>query len=357
MTSLDTGGRGAGRPTKRQLQEEWENRDLMHEVLKHQFGNGAMIRVGAVFERHVLEIVAAEVARRIQNIPRGRQFLEHRRARFLIEAVKQIVRSGSVKARDALLSEAKALAAIEGKWLESNGRDLLGVQWRTPAPSLVEAAITRQPMLGRPFGEWFEDWVPRATESRIVARVRAGALAGESTPQIVRSLQGTMARGYADGAMAFARRTVTMLTRTTLTHTSAQARDLTFRRNADVVGKVRFVATLDLRTSLICADRDGQVYSVDEPYEKPPLHPHCRSTLQPVIGPQIGFRAALGGRVDARTRYVEWIKTRSAAEQNLVLGKRKAEAWRAGRLSIDEMVDATLNRVRPNYELEAVGKI
>lgn len=357
MTSLDTSGSGSRRPTKRELQEEWENRDLMHSVLKHQFGNGSMIRVGAVFERHVLESVAAEVARRIQNIPRGRQFLEHRRAMFLVEAVKQIVRSGSAKAREALLAEAKALAGIEGRWLATNGKDLLGVQWRTPAPSLVDAAITRQPMMGRPFGEWFDDWVPRATESRIVARVRAGALAGETTPQIVRSLQGTQARAYADGAMAFARRAVTMLTRTTLTHTSAQARDLSFRRNSDVVERVRFVATLDLRTSLICADRDGEVYRVDEPYAKPPLHPHCRSTLQPVIGAQVGYRAALGGRVDARTRYVEWIKTRTAAEQDMVLGKRKGAAWRAGTLSIDEMVDATLNRVRPNYELEAVGKI
>lgn len=356
MTSLDQ-GRRRDRPTDRELQEEWENRDLMHAVLKHQFGNGAMIRVGAVFERHVLENVAAEVARRIQNIPRGRQFLEHRRARFLIDAVKQIVRTGSSKARDALLAEAKSLAGTEGRWLATNGLDILGSQWRTPAPSLVEAAISKEPMLGRQFGEWFEDWVPRATESRIVARVRSGMLAGESTPTIVRSLQGTKAAGYVNGELAFARRAMAMLTRTTMTHTSAVARDLTFRRNSDIVQKVRFVATLDLRTSVLCASLDGNVYLVDEAYPKPPIHPHCRSDLQPAVGQQIGQRAALGGRVDARTRYVVWIKGRSIAEQNLVLGKAKAEAWRAGRLSIDEMVDASLTRVLPNYELAATGKI
>jgi hypothetical protein len=107
----------------------------------------------------------------------------------------------------------------------------------------------------------------------------------------------------------------------------------------------------------MCASLDGTTYRVDEPHPMPPIHPHCRSGLQPDLGPQIGYRASLGGRVDARTRYVEWIRTRSVADQNLVLGKRKAEAWRAGRLSIDDMVDTTLTRVRPNYELEATGKI
>ena len=186
--------------------------------------------------------------------------------------------------------------------------------------------------------------------------MRAGALAGETTPQIVRSLQGTAAQHYTNGQLVVARRAVAMMTRTTLTHTSAHARDATFRRNADVVPKVRFVATLDLRTSELCASLDGKVYGVDEPHPMPPLHPNCRSTIQPAIGEQIGYRASLGGRVPAKTRYEQWLRTRSVAEQNLVLGKRKAEAWRAGRLALDDMVDASLSRVITNRELEAAGR-
>lgn len=352
MTSLDVRRRGSGGDrTRREMQEEWEDRELMRAVLKHQFGNGAAIRVGAVFERYVLEEVAAEVARRIQNIPRGRQFLEHRRARFLIEAVKQIVRDGSARAKTALLGEAKDLAGLEVRWLGKVGEDILGVQFKTPAPAMVEAAISRTPMLGRPFGEWFEDWVPRATETKIVARVRAGMLAGESTPQIVRSLQGTAAQHFADGKLVESRRAVSMLTRTTMTHTSSVARDMTFRRNADVIDKVRWISTLDLRTTVICASLDGKEWPVDAPHPNPPAHPGCRSTLSVSIGPRAGKRASLGGQVDARVDYPEWLRTRSEREQRLVLGRAKAEAWRAGKLSIDEMVDASLSRVLTTKEL------
>lgn len=360
MTSSAIPRRRGGGPSNRsraEMQAEWENRELMHAVLKAQFGNGAAIRVGAVFERHVLQEVADEVARRIVNIPRGRQFMEHRRARFLVDAVKLIVREGSERAKTKLLDEAKALAGLEVRFLQKAGKDILGAQFRTAAPSLVEAAITRQPMLGRPLGEWFSDWVPKATEARIVARVRAGMVAGEAAPQIVRSLQGTRALQYTDGVMAQSRRAVAMLTRTTMTHTSSVARDLTFQKNSDVVERVRWVATLDLRTSLICASLDGKTWAVDEPHPSPPAHPDCRSTLGPAIGPPAGMRAALGGRVDGKTTVEQWWKTRSVAEQNMAIGKAKAEAWRAGKLTIEEMVDTALGRTLSLDELRAAGRL
>jgi hypothetical protein len=141
---------------------ELEKEQAAIAVPRHQFANGMAIRVGAVFERHVLEEVVAEVARRTPNIPRGQAFLEHRRARFLVDAVRQIVRQGSEKARDQLLRESTDLAARETKWLARTADAVLGFELRTPAPSLVEAAISRQPLLGQPWGEWFTDWVPRA---------------------------------------------------------------------------------------------------------------------------------------------------------------------------------------------------
>ena len=339
------------------LQSEWEDRELMHAILRAQFANGAAVRVGAVFERHVLTRVAEEVARRIVNIPQGRVFAEHRRARFLTDAVRQIVRTGSRKARTALLAEARDLASTETRFLARVGRDMLGAQVSTPAPSLVEAAITRSPMLGRQFGEWFEDWIPRQTEARVVARVQAGMVAGESTPQILRGLQGTKAAGFSNGELAKSRHALTMLTRTTATHTSAMARDLTFRENATVVPRVRWISTLDLRTTPLCAALDGRTWRTDEPHPNPPAHPNCRSSLIPAIGRRIGKRAALGGRVDARTDYAEWLRGRSVDDQNLVLGVTKAQAWRDGRLSIDDMIDASMTRTLTLAELQAAGKL
>lgn len=47
------------------------------------------------------------------------------------------------------------------------------------------------------------------------------------------------------------------------------------------IEEYRFVATLDLRTSQICRERDGSVYRVDDKktgVNAPPMHPWCRST-------------------------------------------------------------------------------
>jgi len=345
------------RRTQRQLAADWESREIMHDVLTFQFGNGAAARVGATFEREVLRRVAADIASRLDSLPRGRAFVEHRRARFLLQAIREIVRKGSGRARSALLSEARDLAQIEVQWLKETGKSILGVEFRTPPASVVEAATTKQPMLGRKFGEWFDDWVPRATERKIVARVQAGMVAGESTPQIVRSLQGTKALRYTNGQMVEARRAMRMMTRTVMTHTAAVARDITFRRNADVVPKVRWVSTLDLRTSEICASLDGKTWATDSAHPTPPQHPNCRSTLQPVVGRPAGNRASLGGQVPAGTRYREWLRTRSAAEQDMVLGPTKAAAWRAGKLTLDDMVDASLSRVLSLDELRLLHKL
>lgn len=47
------------------------------------------------------------------------------------------------------------------------------------------------------------------------------------------------------------------------------------------IEEYRFVATLDLRTSQICREKDGSVYRVDDKktgVNAPPMHPWCRST-------------------------------------------------------------------------------
>lgn len=338
-------------------QTEWENREVLHAIVAMQFANGAAVRVASVFERHVLDRVTSEVARRIDNIPRGRRFLVHRRARFLIDAIRQIVKTGSEKARKALLAEARDLAATEVRWLARTGDQVLGAQFSTPAPSVVQAAITGQPMLGRPFGEWFRDWIPRQTEARVVARVRAGMLAGETTSQIVRGLQGTRMAGYTNGELARSRHALVGLTHTVLTHTSTIARDLTFRANADVVTRVRWLSVLDLRTTKRCAELDGTSWPTESDHPAPPIHFRCRSSLIPDIGPRLGKRASLGGRVDATVDYEEWLRTRSPREQDMVLGRAMGAAWRAGKITLRDMVDATYRREITLRELRRAGKL
>ena len=72
----------------------------------------------------------------------------------------------------------------------------------------------------------------------------------------------------------------------------------------------------------------------------PPLHPNCRSTAVPFFdeAPE-GTRAAEGGQVDADVSYEEWLKTRPQAEQDEMLGKKKAAAWRTGQITFAQMIN------------------
>ena len=53
------------------------------------------------------------------------------------------------------------------------------------------------------------------------------------------------------------------------------------------IDKYKFIATLDSRTSEICAHMDGKIIEVDKGavgVNIPPLHPNCRSTIAPYLG-------------------------------------------------------------------------
>ena len=53
------------------------------------------------------------------------------------------------------------------------------------------------------------------------------------------------------------------------------------------IDKYKFIATLDSRTSEICAHMDGKIIEVDKGavgVNVPPLHPNCRSTIAPYLG-------------------------------------------------------------------------
>ena len=53
------------------------------------------------------------------------------------------------------------------------------------------------------------------------------------------------------------------------------------------IDKYKFIATLDSRTSEICAHMDGNIIEVDKGavgVNIPPLHPNCRSTIAPYLG-------------------------------------------------------------------------
>lgn len=83
------------------------------------------------------------------------------------------------------------------------------------------------------------------------------------------------------------------------------------------IEKYVFLATLDKRTSLICREHDGKIYSVKDVVmggNVPPLHPWCRSTVRPYLGKEYEPKTRIARNTDGKNTYVtnmsynEWEK-------------------------------------------------
>ena len=73
------------------------------------------------------------------------------------------------------------------------------------------------------------------------------------------------------------------LARTEMNHISNKGTMEAYKKSG-VVSEYEYVATLDSRTSDICASMDGKIFKLSEAQSginMPPLHPHCRSTTIP----------------------------------------------------------------------------
>lgn len=208
--------------------------------------------------------------------------------------------------------------------------------------------------------------------------VRQGLLTGETTPAIAKRLIGNLQFGEeaktvrqlvaAGGqATAVADNQVMALVRTSINQVANTASQQVYEANQDITQKYRYVATLDSRTSSICAALDGQEF----PYGRgpmPPQHFNCRSTTVPVIDyealdlipPAEGNRAASGGMVSSNTNYGQWLKDQPRNVQEDVLGPGKVPYFNRlvdkygaknamARLVRDDGSELTLEQLRSRY--------
>jgi SPP1 gp7 family putative phage head morphogenesis protein len=154
--------------------------------------------------------------------------------------------------------------------------------------------------------------------------VRNGLLTGETTPSIAKRLIGNLQFGEeaktvrqlvaAGGqATAVADNQIMALVRTSINQVANSASQQVYEANQDITKKYRYVATLDSRTSSICAALDGREFEYGKG-PMPPQHFNCRSTTVPIIDPDIlppstiAKRASADGPVPINTSYGQWLK-------------------------------------------------
>ena len=178
--------------------------------------------------------------------------------------------------------------------------------------------------------------------------VRNGLLTGETTPSIAKRLIGSLQFGEeaktvrqlvaAGGqATAVADNQVMALVRTSINQVANTASQQVYEANQDITKKYRYVATLDSRTSSICAALDGREFEYGKG-PMPPQHFNCRSTTVPIIDPDIlppstiAKRASADGPVPINTSYGQWLAEKQKGETDADLRARQEKTLGPGKV-------------------------
>lgn len=348
-----------------------------------------MLTILAESEERLNETMGARLASFGDISLRTARKADRERLEKLIEAAAEIRRTAYVEIEESIVDQMIGLAKYEVEFQAGAVESVVPVAINLNAPN---AAQIRAALFSRPFaGKLLRDAVRdlRAADRRALdSAIRMGFLEGSSTDDIIRRVRGTRANHFKDGILRTSRNHAEALTRTALNHAANAARDEMWEANADIITGLRWIATLDGRTTAVCRARDGQIFK-PKSGPRPPAHWNCRSTMSPILDGvaivgnrprvidtrtrrrrEIDFRqeakAEAGkswagmsekdrrsliaakrnawadeaiGRVPAATTYEDWLRRQGKGFQDEVLGKTKAQLFRDGGAKLTDFVD------------------
>lgn len=340
------------------------NEVLFDEAVAHQIG---LARYGNGVAKKVIKLldqVDADLVEQIAALKQaGGWTAKMARLNAVLENVRTINKEAYAVAGSELTDDLIALAETEVDTQAAVIAGALPVRFKLhqPTAEMLKAAVTARPFQGALLKEWVAG-MESGRFDRLKKGITAGYVEGEPTDVIVQRVVGTKAAEYKDGILEVSRRSARAIVHTAISHTAHTAKETFYGENADLIKGVRWVSTLDTRTSPICQLRDGKLYAPNKG-PRPPAHVNCRSTTVPVtksfaeLGIPLkdlppGTRASMDGQVPADLTYEEWLKKQPAARQDEVLGKVKAEMFRQG-MPLGKFVADT----EKSYTLEQLTKL
>ncbi|MDG6761837.1 minor capsid protein [Glaesserella parasuis] len=226
--------------------------------------------------------------------------------------------------------------------------DEVGFDFFNQVPEYKQKANkTATIIAGSPLEDW---WAKQGNDFafKFEGIIRQGLLDGQQTSQMLTDVK---------HLMNTSRRHAETLVITAVAKVADKAHQALRDENLDILAGEKHLSTLDTRTSTVCQLRDGLMWDLDKkpidhdvPYQRPPLHPRCRSILQLVTKSwkELGIdaeempsstRASQDSPVSEQINYENWLKSKSPEQQDQVLGKGKADLWRRGVITFADMLD------------------
>lgn len=266
-----------------------------------------------------------------------------------LESIRAIISQAYTLAGQDLVAHMNDVAEYEQSWQIKtiNNATPVVLDMTAVAPVTLFAAIESKPFQGKLLKEWVEK-LDADSFSRVQDAVRIGLVEGQTYSDVVKRVSGTKALKYADGVTALNARHAQAIVSTAMAHATNTARDEFYQENDDLFSGLQWVSTLDSRTSPVCQSRDGKVYPLDSGV-RPPAHFRCRSAMVGVLKsweslgikePDGRTRSSMNGQVAQTETYQTWLAKQPREFQEEVLGKERAEMFRAG-TPLDRFVDAS----------------
>ena len=342
------------------MADSFTDLQMMHAIFLQRYSNGVDREIQKLLLR-LEKDVSEKLGQRLATIDKRGHDLGPTVTKRLEKTIDEIreLNSGvydqtKVKLEKRLTELAEAEMDYTGKALRKSG--VTTATAAIASPQRLKSIVSERPIMGKLL-EPFVREKSAGTIGRIEEVIRGGMATGKSLDEMVREIR-------SDKTMGVSKRAATALVRTSVTHVSNHAQMETFLQNSGVVKGWEFLATLDTRTTIICASLDGKVFPLGSG-PLPPRHIHCRSTITAVTDEAelSGRRASDEGTV-TDSNYEAWLKRQPEAKQDTVLGKTRADLWRDGRYSLSDFVRnnrevLTLDQLKATYpkvEAEPIAK-
>ena len=340
---------------------------IEHGINILRFGVGVRAQVLDILQNMQIELTTQLIADDISDNARSRS------ASSLTQVTKIIAQyyaeiNGVVD--EGLKGAAKAAVAAVADAVEKSIQ--VSIANSLPTANVLEALASNVLIGGAPTSAW---WDKQASDTafKFSNAIRQGISQGESNSQIVARIAGTK---NVPGLMSVTRKQAAQLVHASVQTVSNTARRMTYEQNTDVVDGLQQVSTLDGRTSDVCIAYSGATWDMNYepigdttlPYNGGcPRHFGCRSVETPLLKSfaDMGIdlpefkpttRASRDGQVNANMTFAEFLDGKSEEFQNELLGKGRAQLWRDGTITLQQLLDQNGNPLTLAQLLAKYGK-
>lgn len=310
-----------------------------------------VLRHSATVEASVLQLLEQMRKELIAKLAQG-DVTEWGRARLnqMLKEASATIAEYYAKAQEVLTPTYATVAGI------SATQTATALAVTAPSRAVLEALISNMLVEGAPMKAW---WAKQSSDTafKFASAVRQGIAQSETLNQIFKRV---------NEATNLANRNSIALVHTSVMQVMNDANAAVLEKNADVAPTMRYLATLDSHTCPRCAPRDGLEWDTlthepvghDLAYAQPPIHVGCRCKLVGVTRLDKfaqGQRASMFGPVDRKVTFTDFLKRQTPEFQDEVLGKGRADLYRAGKITLRDTVSGrgaplTLKQLERKYK-------